>query len=105
MGEIGARQLRHFPRRISQLSTGMLSYGRIFAPHLGHAEAGKTMDFPSGSRRMQTFRKLPIISPKAKVNAPTSPEGSMNRMCHKRGYTTTHTAPPRDPWLTPLLGD
>jgi hypothetical protein len=33
-------------------------------PHFGQWEAGKTMDFPSGIRQMQTLRKLPIMAPK-----------------------------------------
>jgi hypothetical protein len=33
-------------------------------PHFGQWEAGKTMDFPSGIRQIQTLRKLPIAAPK-----------------------------------------
>jgi hypothetical protein len=33
-------------------------------PHFGQWEAGKTMDFPSGIRQMQTLRKLPTTAPK-----------------------------------------
>jgi hypothetical protein len=42
----------------------MLSQGRMDLPHFGQWEAGKTMDFPSGIRQMQTLRKLPIAAPK-----------------------------------------
>lgn len=66
IGEMGARQLRHLPRRISQLITGTLSYGFTRFPQLGHREAGATMDTPAGIRVMQTFKKLPITSPKRK---------------------------------------
>src|ERR1700761_4561768 len=64
IGEIGTLQPRHFPRSRSQLTTGMLSYALISLPHFGHAEAGMTIDLPPGMRRMQTFRKLPMMSPK-----------------------------------------
>ncbi len=60
MAEIFVLQLRHFPRRISQLSTGILSYGAIPLPHFGQLDAGRTIDLSAGIRRMQTFRKLPI---------------------------------------------
>jgi hypothetical protein len=68
MGEIFVLQLRHFPRRISQLRTGMLSYGAIAFPHLGQLDAGRTIDLSAGMRKMHTFRKLPTTSPNK--NAP-----------------------------------
>jgi hypothetical protein len=48
---------------MSQLRTGMLSYGAIAFPHFGQLDAGRTMDLSAGMRRMQTFRKLPMIKP------------------------------------------
>lgn len=80
--EIGFLQFRHFPRSTSQLSTGTLSYGRIGAAHFGHADAGITIDLFAGIRRMQTFRKLPMINPKANTNTPISAGGSTHRICH-----------------------
>jgi hypothetical protein len=38
-------------------------------PHLGQREAGATMEIPAGIRVMQTFRKLPMTSPKRKKTA------------------------------------
>jgi hypothetical protein len=69
MAEIGAWQLRHLPPKISQLMTGMLSYGWIGAPHSGHWDRGDTIDTPAGIRVMQTLRKLPINNPKRKNTA------------------------------------
>jgi hypothetical protein len=46
------------------------------APHFGHADAGITIDFRSGIRTMQTFRKLPMISPKTNANMPMRVAGS-----------------------------
>src|SRR5882757_11537318 len=66
IGETGRPQLRHLPRRISQLKTGMLSYGLIGLRQRGHREPGETMERPSGMREMQTFRKLPKMMPKRK---------------------------------------
>ena len=48
--------------------TGMLSNQRIGVPQIGSASAASTTDSPAGSREMQTFRKLPTISP----NTPSS---------------------------------
>src|SRR5690348_5996476 len=61
--EIGAPQLRQRPRRASQENTGMLSYQAIRLPHLGQVDGGASSDWSAGSRRMQTFRKLPSTSP------------------------------------------
>src|ERR1700739_2649954 len=63
---MGKPQLRHLPRRFSQLKTGMLSYGLIGLRQRGHREPGETMETPSGMREMQTFRKLPMTMPKRK---------------------------------------
>jgi hypothetical protein len=63
MAEIFVLQFRHFPPRMSQLRTGMLSYGAIAFPHFGQLDAGRTMDLSAGMRRMQTFRKLPMTKP------------------------------------------
>ncbi len=63
-------------REEAQLSTGILSYGRMGAPHFGHADAGITIDFRCGMRMMQTFRKLPINSPKMNTNMPMIGAGS-----------------------------
>jgi hypothetical protein len=43
----------------------MLSYQATGASHVGHLDPGLTTDWPSGSRWMTTFRKLPITAPKA----------------------------------------
>jgi hypothetical protein len=67
----------------------MLSYGRIGAPHFGHADAGITIDFRSGMRSMQTFRKLPMISPKQNTNTPISAGGITTRICHIGGHLSS----------------
>ena len=54
----------------------MLSYGRMAVPHFGQAEAGSTIDLPAGIRTMQTFKKLPMISPKRKTKTGMSVEGA-----------------------------
>src|SRR5689334_23942391 len=61
--EIGTLQFRHFPPRTIHPRIGTLSCQAIGLPHLGHFEPGDTIDSPSGSRAMQTLRKLPIIRP------------------------------------------
>ena len=66
IAEIGVLQLRHLPRNKIQLSTGTLSYALIAEPHSGQREPGDTIETPAGIRVMQTFRKLPITSPKRK---------------------------------------
>ena len=66
IAEIDAWQLRHFPRKTNQLSTGTLSKGVIGEPQPGQREFGDTIETPAGIRVMQTFRKLPIMSPKRK---------------------------------------
>jgi len=43
-------QWRQRPRRISQLSTGMLSYKAIGCLHFGQAERGVTTESPKGKR-------------------------------------------------------
>jgi hypothetical protein len=46
---------------------GMLSCHLRVCRHLGHLEAGKTMDASSsGSLRITTFKKLPTEAPKIK---------------------------------------
>jgi hypothetical protein len=50
--------------------TGILSYHLRVWRHLGHLEAGKTIDeSSSGSLRITTFKKLPTEAPMIKVNA------------------------------------
>jgi len=80
MPEIGFLQARHFPRSKSQLTTGILSYGRIAAPHLGHADAGRTMDFLCGMRTIHTFKKLPITNPNSTTKTPVKREEGTNRI-------------------------
>src|SRR6478672_6749744 len=62
--EIGCEQFLHFPRRIIQLNSGILSYGFIGVEHFGHAEFGNTIDSSFGTRWMTTLRKLPTAAPK-----------------------------------------
>ncbi len=64
--------------------TGILSYGRIPAPHFVQADAGRTIDLPPGMRTMHTFKKLPMISPKTKVKIAISVAGATPSMCHIR---------------------
>jgi hypothetical protein len=68
---IGSPQLRHFPRRISQLMTGMLSRGAISLPQPGQRERGCTTDSPAGTRWITTFKNEPMSSPIRPTN-PTS---------------------------------
>ena len=85
--EIGALQLRHLPRRASQLSSGMFSYQDRACPQCGQCERSTTIPGGGGSyssgisrisrasrfhchsrrlgrRRMTTLRKLPTSSPR-----------------------------------------
>jgi len=36
-------------------------------PHFGQADPGRTIDFDSGKRYMQTFKKLPMHEPRKKI--------------------------------------
>ena len=47
---------------MNQLKIGILSYQAINLPH-EQCERGVTTDLPSGMRRMQTFKKLPVQAP------------------------------------------
>ena len=42
---------------------GMLSTGRTAVPQDMQRDAGRTTDWPSGTRAMQTLKKLPQIAP------------------------------------------
>src|SRR5690242_1515591 len=68
-GEMGSPHHRHRPRSTSHDTTGMLSYQAISRWHRGHDDGGRMSEralaSSLGSRRMQTFRKLPKISPKS----------------------------------------
>jgi hypothetical protein len=46
------------------------------APHFVHAEEGKTIDFPAGMRTIQTFKKLPMMSPNRKMKTGIRIEGA-----------------------------
>jgi hypothetical protein len=59
------------------------------AAHFGQADAGITIDFPPGMRRMQTFRKLPMIRPNRKTKNPMKSSGGTSRICHiQRGLSS-----------------
>ena len=47
---IGAWHVRHRARSARKLTTGMFSYHDSSRPQAGQADAGHTIDFPSGSR-------------------------------------------------------
>jgi hypothetical protein len=46
-------------------------------PHRGQAEGGVTMERDSGSRQMQTFKKLPMHVPMKKIIIRISQSGAM----------------------------
>ena len=64
--EMGAPQFRHFPRRYSQVTSGMFRYHGMEYLQCGQWEGGETMLCPSGIRWMQTLRKLPTMEPNTK---------------------------------------
>src|SRR5512134_2265405 len=67
IAEMGALQCRQRAPRMSQESTGMLSYQAIGASHLGQRDRRVPMAFFGSAphARMQTFRKLPRMRPNA----------------------------------------
>src|ERR1035441_4055653 len=79
--EIGALQLRHFPRRNSQLTKGRFRYHGIEYLQCGQWEGGDTMLSPNGSRWMQTFRKLPTMAPNTKNTTHQKWEGTAAQLC------------------------
>src|SRR5438874_13539960 len=62
---MGRPQLRHFARRTSHETTGMLSYQAMRAPQRGQLDGGETMLRPFGTRAITTLRKLPRQAPTA----------------------------------------
>ena len=62
-----------------QLTIGRFSYHRRGRAQCGHRERGLTMDCLAGSRRMQTFRKLPTAAPASAKNAVVSTSGIRSR--------------------------
>src|ERR1700682_1654087 len=76
--EIGSPHPRQRARRMTQESTGMLSYQDNRLPQRGQRDGGRTTDcFGSApQRRMQTLRKLPMIAPKITATTTSSPAGS-----------------------------
>jgi len=66
LGEIATLQYLHLPLRKSQLKTGIRSIGFKRTLQLGQWEGGFTIDSPSGSRYMTTFKKLPTSRPSIK---------------------------------------
>src|SRR3954470_9538128 len=77
--EIRSPHLRHWPRRSSQESTGMLSYGRIGVSQPGRREAGVASDWPAGRRYATTLRNEPMIKPPAAATKPSMSEWSADR--------------------------
>src|SRR3981081_2213383 len=62
-GDIEVPQVRHFPPRISQEMTGILSRSANWVPQLGHLDRGRTIDSLRGTRWMTTLRNEPTASP------------------------------------------
>src|ERR1700721_2449808 len=60
------------------------------APHLTQAEAGRTIDFPPGIRTMQTFKKLPMISPKTNTKTAMSVPEPKNQRATSPGGPGSH---------------
>src|ERR1022692_2731796 len=75
---MGVPQPRHLPRRNRKLASGMFSYQAIMCPQFGQCERGETTDSSFGNRTMQTFRKLPIKSPKARATKGNTIESAAN---------------------------
>ena len=74
--EIAAPHPRHLPRNKTQLNSGTLSYHAIVFLQVGQCERGLLMLRCSGSREMQTFKKLPKSSPKRNAgSSKTSGDG------------------------------
>jgi hypothetical protein len=63
MTEMDARHVRHRPRSTNQLTTGTFSNHDSGRRHDVQCDAGQVTEAWSGSRWMQTLRKLPISSP------------------------------------------
>ena len=61
--EMGALQCRQRPRNRSQLTIGMLSRTSISWWQERQRDLGLTIDSPSGTRAMTTFRKDPMMRP------------------------------------------
>src|SRR5579883_1190286 len=69
---MGARQVRHRPRRATQLTTGTFSYHDRVVPQRGQCEAGVASYMPRGRRWTTTFEKEPTSSPRTMQMGTTS---------------------------------
>ena len=105
---IGPLQVRHRARSASQLRTGMFSYHDSSRRQCGHADEGQTIDAPSGSRWMQTFRKLPTMAPNAPANEQR--DQRRQRVGHERGRSVAagssgggQSDDDFDSWTRPLV--
>src|SRR5580700_2991648 len=58
-----APQVRHLPRKTSQLTSGKFSNHASVRAQERQCDGGWLMDSPSGRRVMQTFKKLPNTRP------------------------------------------
>src|SRR5512140_2594835 len=61
--EIAPPHPAHFPPRAMKLTIGIFSHARIARPQPGHRDRGDTIDSPSGSLWITTFRKDPMHAP------------------------------------------
>src|ERR1035437_130022 len=79
--ERGAPQLRHFPSRYTQVTSGMFKYHGMEYLQCGQWEGGKTMLWSSGSRWIQTLRKLPTMEPNTKNTIDQKWNGIAAQLC------------------------
>ena len=70
--EIFSWQKAHLPFKKIYEKTGILCHHFSGVWHLGHFEAGKTIDSSLKALNITTFKKLPMQSPVIKIKIPTT---------------------------------
>ena len=73
---IFAPQEKHFPRKQTQLTTGISSQMRSLFPHSVQCDGGQTIDSLLRYRSETTLRKLPIKSPRIALKIVQSLRGT-----------------------------
>lgn len=85
--EIRALQARQWPLNHNQLTSGILSSGRISVLQARQWERGVTIDWCVGKRKIQTFKKLPNSRPRTSAAANVA----QNRMGKLKDMQTQYT--------------
>src|ERR1039457_3119224 len=91
---MAAPQFLQRPRNANHVTSGTFKYHGMEYLQCGQCDGGVTMLMPSGSRWMQTFRKLPTMQPSTKKHRDQKWNGTRDQSAvHGRQSTVENTAP------------